>query len=95
MVGIHSLMQNLFHIALRGIKKLFKAWRIKDSTTPVAVYINLRFNKNSLAFDQGPITHALSFESFWVLLKTLVLLKLFFNCYSKGLNNLKATQLLT
>ena len=71
MVGICSLMQNLFHIALRGIKQLSKASRIKkDSTTPVAVYINLRFNKNSLAFDQGPITHALSFESFWVLLKT-------------------------
>ena len=56
MVGIHSLTQNLFHIALRGIKKLSKAWRIKkDSTTPVAVYINLRFNKNSLAFIKDPL----------------------------------------
>lgn len=51
--------QNLFAPA-QSTKEFSNAWRTrKDPLSPVAVYINLRSNKDSFGFGQGPMTCAL------------------------------------
>ena len=59
------------------MKELSKVWMIKrDPTIPIVLYTNLKSNKDSLDFGQGPIPRPVGyravgdFERFLVLLKT-------------------------
>lgn len=69
-VGNTVSCQNLFAPA-QSTKEFSNAWRTrKDPLSPVAVHINLRSNKDSFGFGQGPMTRALGQSNgsrFWEL----------------------------